>query len=221
MTASIHSSETFSSSGGTIEAWQAPEVGRAAPPAQEAPREPAAAPALTVERLQQIETEAREAGYRRGVEEGRRDGLAERTRQTARLTALMASIAPQSGVLDDQLLDQLGSLVTTVARQILRRELRLQPGEVVRAVREAVAVLPASESRISLHLNPEDVELVREVLHPDLLERPWRIVEDVTMARGGARVETDVSSVDATVETRMNALLVRLLGDERGSRRDA
>ena len=51
----------------------------------------------------------------------------------------------------------------------------------------------------SLHLHPEDAQLVHELLPASDSETQWHIIEDVSVGRGGCRVATDTSQVDATV----------------------
>lgn len=200
------------------ERWQAPSVEPGQKPGN-APPADAGDGLLTAERLAEIEEQAREEGYRAGFDEGRsagrEAGLDEMRSQTARLAALCDSMAPQLRVLDEALLTQLSELVLAVARQFVRRELRHQQGEVVRVVREALAALPASDSKVRVYLNTEDAALVREALAPDSLERPLQILEDMALSRGGARLETDTSVLDASVETRIASIAARLLGDER------
>lgn len=200
-----------------VRRWQAPPVADGA-----AARRPGVERApLTAERLAEIEALARQQGlaqgHAEGLQAGRREGLAEVRRQAERLQALLDGMTPQVAVLDDALLAQLADLVAVAVRQFVRRELALQPGEVVRVLRECVAALPASEGRLRVHLHPADAELVREALHVDQFERAWSIVEDLNLQRGGCRLDTETSSVDATVETRLNVLLARLLGDTRRS----
>jgi flagellar assembly protein FliH len=186
-----------------VQPWRAPEVGRSG-------KGP-----LTAERLALIEQQAHADGYRRGLEEGRRDGTDEMHRRAAELERLLHAIQPFAGVLDDELIEQLGDLVVAITRQLVRRELKHEPGEVVRVVRDALAALPVSDAVIRVHLHPEDAELVRRVVSPDTVERQVRVVEDVTLSRGGARVETDVSVVDASVERRLAELAAAVFGDER------
>lgn len=187
-----------------IHRWQAPEVGAQA-----------AAPSLTAEQLEQIEAQAREAGYARGLEEGRKAGRGEMTQAARRLARLFDTIDPLSEVLDGALVEQLAELVLVVTRQFVRRELAREPGEIVRVVREALAALPVSDARVQVHLHPEDATLVREALPAEALENGLRLHEDLTLTRGGARVETEVSLVDATVETRLAAIAAEVFGDER------
>jgi flagellar assembly protein FliH len=209
MTGRVEQRVDFAAMDAPIERWRAPDVrgGVKSPSQQEA--------TLSAERLAEIEAEARAAGYRRGYEEGQRKGLAQRDAEAAQLRRLLDAIVPQVAVLDDELLDQLAELLQVAIRQFVRRELSLQPGEIVRVIRESLGALPSADSRITLVLHPDDAALVREVLHTDLLEQPWRIVEDLTVARGGVRLATDVSSVDASLESRLGTLIARLLGDER------
>jgi len=216
-------SEPLTDPADEVRRWRPPEVGAgrtpAAPAAGSAAGQAAAEkhrpPVLTAERLAEIEEQGRAAGSAHGLEEGRRAGEAELRATRARLTALIEQIHPQAAVLDGALLEQLGDLVMAVARQFVRRELKREPGEVVRVVREALAALPASEARIRIHVHPEDAPMLLDQATVDGLERQLRVIEDVTLTRGGTRVETDVSAVDATVETRLNAIAAHLFGDER------
>jgi flagellar assembly protein FliH len=52
-------------------------------------------------------------------------------------------------------------------------------------------------------------------------ESAWQIVEDPTVTRGGCRVATETSEVDATVEARVAAVVARVLGEEREGERAA
>lgn len=197
------------SDGAAARPWRAPDVGPSGAAAPDA-RAP-----LTAVRIAEIEEQARDEGYRRGLEEGRRDGAGEMQAAARALERLIEAIEPQAALLDDALVGQLGDLVLSIARQLVRRELKREPGEIVRVVREALAVLPVSDAAIRVLVHPEDAALLRRVLRPDAFERPLKLIDDPAMTRGGARLETDVSSVDASVEARLNAIAARAFGDER------
>lgn len=212
-------------SGDVVQRWQAPDVGapaRARPPAQPAAKTagPAevveqAPPPLTLEQIEEIQREAREEGLRQGEAEGRRLGAAAVRAEAENLRRVLESLTPFAAGLDQQLEQELVTLATVVARQLVRRELRTDPGQIVAAVREALTVLPSSERRVRLHLHPEDVRIVREALHLSELEQPWQVIEDPSLSRGGARLETETSRVDATVESRLNAVIAGMWGGER------
>ena len=117
--------------------------------------------------------------------------------------------------LDEEVEKELVALAMTVAAQLVRRELKSDPGQVIAAVREAVAVLPLSAQNITLHLHPEDADLVRSALALDEISPPWKIIEEPLITRGGCKVDTEVSHIDATVENRLAAVIANVLGGER------
>jgi flagellar assembly protein FliH len=111
-----------------------------------------------------------------------------------------------------------------LARQIVRRELKTDPTQIIGIIREAIAVLPVAAREVRVHLHPEDAAVVREHLAPTESERAWVIVEDPVMARGGCQITSATSRIDARLESRVGAILSELLGNERqtiGSRSGA
>jgi flagellar assembly protein FliH len=106
-------------------------------------------------------------------------------------------------------------LSLTVARHLVRRELRIEPAQVIAIIRETVALLPASARDVRVHLHPEDAAVVREKLAVPTGERAWTIAEDPVMGRGGCRVTTETAQIDARLETRIGSVISALLGDER------
>ena len=165
--------------------------------------------------------EGHAAGYEAGVTEGREAAEAERQQYAdaaAHLEAITAAFARPLEQLDESVEEQLLAVIDAAARQLVRRELHHQPDEVVAVVREALAELPSQAQSYELHLHPEDAGLVREALgvREDDAERQWELVEDPGLTRGGCRVESEFTRVDATLERRLAALSARLLGGERG-----
>ena len=105
-----------------------------------------------------------------------------------------------------------------VARQLVRRELATKPDEIVAVVRDAITALPIASANVLVHLHPEDATLVRNALSmSDEPEHEYRIVEDPVQARGGCRVLTKNSQIDASMERRLTAVIAKMLG---GSRRN-
>ncbi|MDH5230194.1 MAG: FliH/SctL family protein, partial [Gammaproteobacteria bacterium] len=107
-----------------------------------------------------------------------------------------------------------------VARHLVRRELKFDPGQVIAAVRQAVSVLPISARDVRVYLHPDDAVLVRDALSigdSNNEERRWRVVEDASLTRGGCNIESDNSRIDATIETRLAAIIAKALGGERES----
>jgi len=110
---------------------------------------------------------------------------------------------------------QLVELAMAVVRQLFRREIRIDPSHVIGVVREAIQLLPVASRNVQLRVHPDDATLLRESLSPADDEPAWAIVEDPLIKRGGCKVTSDNSQVDATAEARLQAVISSIAGDER------
>lgn len=198
------------------EPWQVPEVagvlvGRNAE--EEDARHPHAH--LTAQEIEEIQEQARKEAFEQGYREGIQAGQQEIRRQVQRLEQLLVALHRPFEELDETVERQLSQLAMMVARHLVRRELRADPGQVIAVVREALAVLPVTTRTIRLHLHPEDAQLVREAFSLNEQEAQIQVLDDPVQSRGGCRVQTESSQIDATVETRLNAIIAQVLGGER------
>lgn len=168
---------------------------------------------------QSLRQAAKDEGFRAGRElgfaAGHAEGQAQYEDRNRRLAALIASLADPLQQIDETIIQTLGELVILVARQLVRREIKTAPGEVVAVVRQALAALPVGGKQPRIRLHPDDLELVRHALGIEDDNRTWRLQPDPLLSRGGCTVETDNSFVDATVETRVSAIAFQMLGGER------
>ncbi len=157
--------------------------------------------------------------YEKGFEQGRKDGLLQGQKeiqeQVEYLQSLMATLAMPLLDLDKQVVNELVELSMSVVKQMVRRELKISPGEVVAVVKEAISLLPVTAGDVNLELHPEDAELVRKALFDNDSEPQWKIVESPVLTRGGCRVVTNTTRIDATVENRINAVIAAVMGGER------
>jgi flagellar assembly protein FliH len=180
---------------------------------------------VNVMHLSIVEREAWEHGYKDGHVEGVRKGeqeLAKRINEVnvkiAALEAIIGTLAKPLEELDAQVEGELTRLALTVAKHLVRRELKIDPTQIIGIVRHTVALLPLASRNIRVHLHPDDAAVVREKLAAPQGDQQWQLCEDPLMARGGCRVTTDNSSIDARFETAVAATLSGLLGDDRAER---
>jgi flagellar assembly protein FliH len=176
----------------------------------------------TVAELEEVENRAYQESYEKGHEAGLAAARAETQKQIDQLEAQVARFEQVIGALAEPLKDvdaqveqQLLSLSMLIARQLVRRELRMDPAQVIAIIRETVALLPAAARDVRVHLHPEDAAIVRERLATPAADRAWSIIEDPVMTRGGCRVSTETALIDARLETRINSVISTLLGDQR------
>jgi flagellar assembly protein FliH len=169
-----------------------------------------------------IEREAWEKGYAEGrdaaaaaVRKEQQATQVELDRRVQNLASILDFMAKPIAALDIEVQRQLVSLAGAIARHIVRRELKTQPDEIVAVIRETVALLPMTACDIRVHLNPEDAKLVRARAVEPGSDRSWSIAEDPLISRGGCRVSSENSTIDATLERRLGAAIAAALGDSR------
>jgi flagellar assembly protein FliH len=176
----------------------------------------------TVSELEDVEQRAHKEAFAKGHAAGLAAARAESQQainqlkaQVATMDKMLATIAQPFQDLDSQIEEQLVQLALSIARQLVRRELRIDPSQVIAIIRETVALLPAATRDVRVHLHPEDASVVREKLATPAADRAWTIVEDPVMPRGGCRVTTDTAHIDARLETRIQSIMATILGEER------
>jgi flagellar assembly protein FliH len=192
---------------GDFAAWQPGAFGspggpreRRAQPRPEPSREP------TPEQWRERIAEARKAGY----QDGYRDGLvglenfkqAHAAQMATQLGLLVQAFDRQWSALEPQMAQSLTTTALRLARRVLRQELRAQPEQIVSLAHEAVKGVMMSARRVEVHVHPDDLPLVSQGAGELLKARGARLVADAGIQRGGCLVQSDIASVDATLETR-------------------
>lgn len=155
--------------------------------------------------------EGYKAGYPVGYGEGREKSLAE----WERIKQLTAALDVAFEQFDQQLSQEMLDLALALAKQVMRGALNFRPAALLPVIREALASLPQPIQHPQLALHPEDAALVRTLMEEELSHAHCRIVEDSHVERGGCRVKTDASEVDATLQGRWARALAALGRDDK------
>jgi len=204
---------------GAYQRWEPPSLGEPEPApvdataaepeplAQPEPRDvalPQLEPAIQLPTAADIESmfeDARREGYATGFAEG-----AELARQQAeRLAGLADGLDQALKRLDQEVAEEIVALAVEIARQMVRQTLADHPSAINDTVRTALQQLPQSQVRI--HVHPDDMALVREYLAEQSVHPHHQLVEDDSVTRGGCRLHTPGSEIDATLETRWRRIL--------------
>lgn len=161
----------------------------------------------------------RKRAWDEAYQAGHAAGLAAADEQVAAqvdaLTTVLNAFTRPMHELDRQVEDELLELVRAVARQLIRRELRTEPGEVIGVIRAGLDALPTAATNVVVTLHPEDAALVRERLQPSDGETPWKIQPDPILERGNCRITSETSHVDGRVETRLGRVIAGLFAEAR------
>lgn len=206
---------------GDAQQWVPPSVG--SPIDKGAVKKHTSGSMLTAEQLEQLQKEAYDEGFALGKKEGFAYGHKESLTQgqlkidglIEQIESVMSTLDAPLNQLDEQVERELVELVISMVRQLVRREIRMEPSHIIGIVRESLSILPVSSRSIRVHLHPEDAQLVRSIYDMSDKEQGWKIIEDPVLARGGCRVITETSQIDATLESRLAAMITRVMGGER------
>lgn len=198
-------SESPATDKGTAERWDVPAL------------DGAGQGMMTASHLQEVQQAAHDEAFEQGYQEGLKAGQQEVAARVAKLDALLQAQAKPLDDVDAEVEKQIVELALKIVAQLFRRELKSDPGHIVGVVREAVGLLPVASREVQVFLHPDDATLVRDALTVSDNERAWSIVEDPLISRGGCRVSTDTSQIDASNETRLQSLIASIRGEERHS----
>ena len=184
------------------------------PVASPPPTVPPIDEAVLAELRQQAYDEGRSAGFILGFEEGKAEGYASGDAtvkaESERMAALARSFALSIDAGEAGLADSVLQLSLDLAAQVMCTSLQVKPELIIPVVREAIAALTNQHGHPNLLVNPDDAAVVRKFLGDPLSHTGWRIIEDPQIAKGGCRIESGGSEVDATLVTRWRRVIESL-----------
>lgn len=161
-----------------------------------------------------------ESGRREGAEEARSAQRVEQARMAEEFEMqkieMAARLNEQFALERDRYLRAIEPEVVTlalrVAERILRREVRVDPLMLTGAVRVALSQL-ADTTGVRMRVPAKDAELWKETLGhlPNLRVRPV-IVADDKLGEGECHIESNVGSVDLSIQTQLQEITRSLLG---------
>lgn len=150
--------------------------------------------------LEQAKTD-REAAIKKGYAEGESKGLVQVTEKLIHLEGLRERFYETAE-------PEIVKLVLVIAEKVIGRIAAENPDLIRSVVRQALE--HALGDRITVSINPEDYRSLMSGEHEfrDLIDRTRRLLfrEDETVAKGGCVVETEVGTIDARLETQLEAI---------------
>lgn len=186
--------------GGVIDREVLDASGRARQILEEAKGDAAKIKAEAKDLLGQVQVEmerSKKEGYDLGYQEGLQQGL-----------EMLQRVKELRQKLFDDNEREMVKLVFEIAEKIIGREFRENDKAIMNVIR--LAVSDAVGDKIIVHLNPQDSEKIKknEAELYQKIESGKTLVfrEDDTVKVGGCVVETDIGTIDAQLDTQLNAI---------------
>ncbi|WP_158967775.1 flagellar assembly protein FliH [Paraglaciecola sp. L3A3] len=174
------------------------------------------------------ESEGKEQGYQQGFAEGKEAGLAEGIEEgtaqgflsgeehikqhLATWVGLIDSLQNPVAKVEQALEQELVLLAVSLARSVIRSEVKTNSDLIFQALREGLKALPIQEKFYQIHLNPDDILLVKNhFTEEEINKHNWQLVEAPELSTGGCELVTRSNAVDITVERRVKDVLDKFL----------
>lgn len=171
---------------------------------------------------EKIRRQAEEAGYKAGFEQGQEAGQAQglkEGRQQAKkefdkkikqeispLSALSKQFAEALEHIDDTIAHDLVDLALMTGKQLASDALDASPEHILATVRQLLHTEPPLVGQQRLWLNPKDHAIIEQHLGDEIRAAGWKMQPDDQLARGGCRVTSAQGELDATFESRWDAI---------------
>ncbi len=168
---------------------------------------------LTAEQLQSIRKKAYQEGFQQGVDEGKASFKHQSQLVIEQFVDVIKALKKPMEIVDESVQQQLMKLCLLVSKQVIAFEVTSSQECILKAIQDSLSLLPQSDSLIKIRLNPEDINIVKRVYAQQLSVDPdgWKLIEDATISQGGCFVNAKASTIDATIEHKIEQLTHTLL----------
>jgi flagellar assembly protein FliH len=170
----------------------------------------------TAEEIQNIYNQSQEEGFNKGYSDGLSTGEKKITEKINALNNIITILEKPLANISDEVINTLKELSILIAGQVIRRELTIDHNNIITTVQKSIDLLSDIDKNISIYLNPADVVIVEELL---LTNNTGNMIikSDPNISRGGSRIESHSSTIDATIEQQIRNISAEIIG---GSRSD-
>ncbi len=160
-------------------------------------------------RAAEIESEAYGQGYEQGQKDGEELGRRQFGVRLQHLESVLENLKKETGALGRKYEAQMVQVCLLVAGKLLEKEIT-RDGDLISRVLNASLEKAVEGSSIIVHLSPRDRENLDEEFLARLSSPGGNSIEvkvDASVKRGGCLIETEFGLIDASLESRWNAML--------------
>jgi flagellar assembly protein FliH len=169
------------------------------------------APAIQIEA---IEREAFARGYQEGERAGFEAGGQVANQTIERLTQAIEEISTARMQMIRQTERQMVELALAIARRIIHREVSLDRDLLVAMARVALDRL-GETNKITIHLHPDEYDITQAGRISTLMGTSVMILADPRLDRGACLVESELGTLDVSVDAQIEEVARALLGVRR------
>lgn len=164
------------------------------------------------QQLARVFEQAKKRGYEQGEKQGYEKGYASLQERSQSLEKLFSAFEVGVTGLNFAFEKEVVDLALAIAKAVIRTEIKTSPEVIKAIVQEALNYLPSNASGINVHMNPSDVDIVENLVAENLMKRldNIKLKSDENIHPGGCIIKSEMSHVDATIETRLKDVLDKI-----------
>jgi flagellar assembly protein FliH len=165
-------------------------------------------------KMEQIENEAFDKGFREGHEQGYKGGKEEVDRLVERFHVILTKAIDKRNEIIDESETQLINLVLLISKKVIKVISENQKNVVINNVIQALRKLK-SRGDVVIRVNLSDLELSTEHTK-DFLKmvenvKSVTILEDSSVDKGGCIIETDFGQIDARISSQLHEIEEKII----------
>ena len=178
--------------------------------------------ARLAQQMMDAKDESMQQGYAEGYAEGMKQGLAageaqalsegrqQQVKIAEHLNLLLDQYVADLRLAREQVAEDLLRLSYDMAQAIVKHALTQNPDLLIPAIEQALLEIPSLELPATIHLHPDDYELVDKTLGPSLKANGWRLITDHSLEAGGCTINTPSQDIDLRLATRWEKLRAQM-----------
>ncbi|MFY2509239.1 flagellar assembly protein FliH [Vibrio pectenicida] len=149
--------------------------------------------------------EGQKEGFQQGFISGEQSGKQAFVEATKPVNAIYQSLSHWQAEREQQQRHIICELVQKVAQQVIRAELTLMPQQILALVDETLEAMPGKTEKVTVHLNPQDLERLEQINTE--LAKEWKLVANLDLQPGGCQLVTEDAEADASCDSRLQACM--------------
>ncbi|MGA7180236.1 MAG: flagellar assembly protein FliH [Thiobacillaceae bacterium] len=156
--------------------------------------------------LVNVKEAARAAGHAEGYAAGMQAARAMLDGQKKSIQQISDSLQAEVSQFSQTMAEEVLKLALDLTKVMVQQALTVHPQLIIPVVQEALNRLPPMVHPIQLAVNGDDARLLKEAFADEITSFGLKVRVDNTLTRGGCKLETTASQVDATMESRWKRL---------------
>lgn len=161
-------------------------------------------------RIAESRQQSHEQGCREELVQGLEQGLAEAEAQQApihtRTQQLVSELQTTLNTLGSVIASRLMQMTLEAARQIIGQMPTVDDSALIKQIQQLLQQGPLFSEKPQLHVHPDGLQRVDDMLGATLSLHGWRLRGDPTLHSGGCKISADEGDLDASVATRWQEL---------------